>query len=150
MNILLEEIGEDEFASLLPRLKEKHYLAGEVILEEESEGTDLHLIHEGRVKLTRKTKFGNEIRIALIHPGDFFGESRLIDGRPRNSKVSAVDDCTTYVLGKADFATAYLRRAIPSPFVCFLSSPFATDRRAIISCRSSRTPEGICSPRCAS
>ncbi len=72
-------------------------------MEDESEGTEVHLILEGRVKVTRRTKFGDEFRLALLHPGDFFGEISLIDGRPRTGRVTAVDDCTTYVLGKRDF-----------------------------------------------
>lgn len=103
LNILLENLTDEQFQAVKPRLQERHYLAGEVILEDESEGSELHLIAEGRVKVTRRTRFGDEFRLALLHSGDFFGEISLIDGRPRTGKVSAIDDCTTFVLGKRDF-----------------------------------------------
>ncbi len=103
LNILLEDITEDQFDSILPHLRERHYMPGEIIMEDESEEGGVFLILEGRVKLTRRTKFGDEFRLALLHPGDFFGEISLIDGRPRTGRVTAVDDTTTYILGKRDF-----------------------------------------------
>ena len=103
LNILLEDVTDEHFDFIKHRLQERKYLAGETIMEDESEGTELYLIYEGRIKITRLSKFGDEYRIALLHSGDFFGETSLIDGRPRAGKVSAVDDCTTYTLGKQEF-----------------------------------------------
>ncbi len=103
LNILLEDITEEEFSFILPRLRERHYIPGEDVMQDEGEAAGVHLILEGRVKLTRRTRFGEELRLALLHPGDFFGEISLIDGRPSPGKVTAVDDCTTYVLSKSDF-----------------------------------------------
>ncbi len=103
LNILLEDLADSEFGYVLPRLREQHYIAGEVIRDDESDGDGIHLIVEGRVKITRRTKFGDELRLALLHPGDFFGELSLIDGRPNPGSVTAVDDCTTYILGKREF-----------------------------------------------
>ncbi len=103
LNILLEDLTDSEFARILPRLREQHYIAGEIIREDESDTEGIHLISEGRVKMTRRTKFGDELRLALLHPGDFVGELSLIDGRPNPARVTTVDDCTTYLLGKRDF-----------------------------------------------
>ena len=59
LNILLEDINEDQFDSILPHLRERHYMPGEIIMEDESEEAGVFLILEGRVKLTRRTKFGD-------------------------------------------------------------------------------------------
>ncbi len=99
----MEDLTDEQFKSVQPHLRERHYIAGEIIMEDESEGSDLHLLLEGRVKLTRRTRFGDEFRLALLHPGDFFGELSMIDGRTRAGRVTATDDCTTYVMGKTDF-----------------------------------------------
>jgi len=102
-NILLEGISDEHFDFISQRLEERKYQAGEIVMEDEGESNELHLIYDGRIKITRRTRFGDEYRIALLHAGDFFGESSLIDGRPRTGRVSAVDDCITYVLSKKDF-----------------------------------------------
>jgi serine phosphatase RsbU (regulator of sigma subunit)/CRP-like cAMP-binding protein len=103
LNILLEDIIDEHFDFIKPRLEERKYSAGETIMEDESDGSELHLIYEGRIKITRRTRFGDEYRIALLHAGDFFGETALIDGRPRAGRVTAVDNCVTYAIGKSDF-----------------------------------------------
>jgi serine phosphatase RsbU (regulator of sigma subunit)/CRP-like cAMP-binding protein len=103
LNILLEDINDEHFDFIKSRLEERKYFAGEIIMEDESDGNELHLIYEGKIKITRHTRFGDEYRIALLHAGDFFGEISLIDGRPRTGRVSAIGDCITYVLGKRDF-----------------------------------------------
>jgi phosphoserine phosphatase RsbU/P len=103
LNILLEDIIDDHFDFIKPRLEERKYSAGEIIMEDESDGNELHLIYDGRIKITRRTRFGDEYRIGLLHAGDFFGETALVDGRPRTGRVTAVDDCVTYALAKDDF-----------------------------------------------
>lgn len=103
LNILLEDLTGEEFSFILPRLREQHYIPGETIAVDDGQAQGIHLILEGRVKLTRQTRFGEEFRLALLHPGDFFGEASLIDGRPSPGKATAVDDCTTYILSKRDF-----------------------------------------------
>ena len=103
LNILLEDITEEEFSYILPRLREQHFIAGETIMHDEGESAGVHLILTGRVKLTRQTRFGDDFRLALLHPGDFFGEISIIDGRPYPGKATAMDDCTTYILSKRDF-----------------------------------------------
>jgi serine phosphatase RsbU (regulator of sigma subunit)/CRP-like cAMP-binding protein len=103
LNILLEDILDEHFEFIKPRLQERKYSAGQVIMEDKSEGRELHLIYDGRIKVTGRTGYGDEFGIALLQPGDFFGETALIDGRPRTGQVTALDDCITYALGKADF-----------------------------------------------
>jgi CRP-like cAMP-binding protein len=38
--------------------------------------------------------------------GDFFGETALITGEPRNASIVATDDVVLYSLGKQDFQSA--------------------------------------------
>lgn len=102
-NILFENITEKMFDNVRHKLTERHYTANDVILEDESEGEELFLLVEGRVKILKKSKFGEEKLLALLHPGDFFGELELVDGRPRSACVVAVDDCLTFTLHKDGF-----------------------------------------------
>ena len=102
-NVLFENIGDKDFASVEKKLLERHYRAGKVILEDGGTGEKLCLLVEGRVKIVKKTKFGDDIMLALLHHGDCFGELELIDGRPRSSSVIALEDCVTFELDKQDF-----------------------------------------------
>jgi len=102
-NILFENVDEETFESIHPKLIERRFRAKEVILEEDGVGDSLYLIVDGRVKVVKWTKYGDEILIALLHHGDCFGELELIDGRPRTSRVVAVENCITYEMRKPDF-----------------------------------------------
>ena len=102
-NILFESLTAEEFNSVKGRLAERRYHDGEVIIEDDTEGEELYLIVDGRVKIVKCTKNGEEKLIALLHAGDFFGELELIDGRARSARVVAVEECCIYAMPGADF-----------------------------------------------
>jgi sigma-B regulation protein RsbU (phosphoserine phosphatase) len=102
-NTLFENIDDDEFERVKRKLIQKHYAANDVVMEESRDVDRLFLIGEGRVKITKRTRFRDESLLALLHHGDFFGELELIDGRPRTSKVTAVEDCILFELPREDF-----------------------------------------------
>ena len=102
-NVLAETLSDEEFNRLFPALKERKYEADAVICEEDSPGDDLYLVAKGRVNITRRTKDGCDLRLAVLHPGDFFGELGLLDGRPRSARVIAAEACTVYALDRASF-----------------------------------------------
>jgi len=102
-NVLSETLSDDQFHGLRDSLVEHRFRANDVILSDDVEGEDLFLIAEGRVKIMRKTRSGEEYLLALLHAADFFGELELVDGRPRYSRVIAVEDCVVYSIRKELF-----------------------------------------------
>ncbi len=102
-NVLFETLDDGEFTSLRGELAERRYSAGEVILSSGVEGDVLFLIAEGRVRIMRTARTGEEYLLALLHEADFFGELELVDGRPRSSRVVAVEDCVVYAMGRSLF-----------------------------------------------
>jgi sigma-B regulation protein RsbU (phosphoserine phosphatase) len=102
-NILFDTISTKEFNSIKHQLIERRYREGEVIIEDETEGEELYLIADGRVKIVKYTKHGEEKLLALLHAGDFFGELELIDGRARSAKVVAMEECVIYTMRSDDF-----------------------------------------------
>jgi len=102
-NVLTETLTDDQFAAFGDKFTERHFAPGEIIMEDETEGDDLHLIVDGRVRITKAHKQGPETLLALLHTGDFFGELALIDGRPRAARVTAVDECTTFSVRREAF-----------------------------------------------
>jgi len=102
-NVLTEVLTDEQFRAIGTDLTEHTFRAGEVILEDEEEGDALYLIAGGRVRISKRDRQGRETVLALLHPGDFFGELELIDGRPRAARVTAVDECTAYSIGRGAF-----------------------------------------------
>ena len=102
-NVLLEALPDSDFEALKDSLKEKHYRAGDVIIEEGTDGSELFFLVEGRVKISKKTRDKHEYMLALLHRGDFFGELELIDSRSRSATVTALEDTILVTLEKKDF-----------------------------------------------
>lgn len=102
-NVLLETLGDEEYAAIHDRFTEHVYRPGEVIIEDEGYGDEVHFLVEGRVRILKGGGTGEEQLLALLHPGDCFGELELIAGRPRSARVVAADPCVTYTLTKTDF-----------------------------------------------
>jgi phosphoserine phosphatase RsbU/P len=102
-NVLLETLSEEEFASVRDKFTERNFRPDEVIIEDEGYGDEVHFLVDGRVRISKQVPGGEEQLLALLHPGDCFGELELIGGRPRSARVVAVDNCVTYVLHRTDF-----------------------------------------------
>ena len=102
-NVLTEVLTDEQFEAVSAGLAERRFGAGEIILEDETEGDSLYLIARGRVRITKRNRLGHETILALLHPGDFFGELALIDGRPRAAQVTAVDECVVCSIRRPAF-----------------------------------------------
>jgi CRP/FNR family cyclic AMP-dependent transcriptional regulator len=76
----------------------QRYRKSEVIFEEGGTGSEMYLIHSGKVLLSVKHKGAQEIPLVVLNPGDFFGEMALVDDSPRSTSASAVDDDTELIV----------------------------------------------------
>ena len=81
----------------LPRFRQR-YRRSEVIFEEGSTGSEMYLIHSGRVLLSVRRNESEQTRLIVLNPGDFFGEMALVDDSPRSTSASAVDDDTELIV----------------------------------------------------
>jgi CRP/FNR family cyclic AMP-dependent transcriptional regulator len=52
----------------------------------------VYLVKRGAVKISRETEEGKDVTVALLGPGDMFGEETLFDARPRTTVAVIVED----------------------------------------------------------
>lgn len=79
-----------------------NYRKGQVIYSQGEPGRCVLYLQEGGVKLTITSSNGKEAIIALLYPGDFFGEG-CIAGQPlRTATASAVEPATALMIGKQE------------------------------------------------
>jgi CRP-like cAMP-binding protein len=81
----------------LPR---KEFAAGSLIVKEGDKGNEAYMIVAGRCRAFR-TVNGVEETLAVMEPGDAFGEMALILFEPRAASVVALDPVTVLVLDQA-------------------------------------------------
>jgi CRP/FNR family cyclic AMP-dependent transcriptional regulator len=71
----------------------REFKKSDVIFEENTHGNEMYVIHSGKVKLTTSTP-GNEIALAELGPGEFFGEMTLCDSAPRTATATVAEENT--------------------------------------------------------
>ncbi len=78
---------------------------GEILFHEGDPGDRLYVIVDGKVKLGRASGDGRENLLAVLGPGEMFGELSLFDPGPRNATATAVADTTLIGLGSDDLGS---------------------------------------------
>jgi CRP-like cAMP-binding protein len=85
-------------------LLRKHYLKkGEVLFRKGDEGTALYMILSGKLKISRQSRDGDEVILAVLGGGDFCGEMALLDGFPRSADAAALEETQLFGLNRKDF-----------------------------------------------
>jgi CRP-like cAMP-binding protein len=72
---------------------------GEVLFNEGDDGNQLYVVTEGKVKLGRTSPDGRENLLAILGPGQMFGELSFFDPGPRSATATAVTDVELMSLG---------------------------------------------------
>lgn len=108
---LFADLDEVELERLAGAARRRRAERGEFILRAGESVDFLYILLSGRAKVTNSDEDGREIILALLGPGEFFGEMGLIDENPRSADVVAQEACELLVLGAADFQRCWREHA---------------------------------------
>lgn len=100
---LLAGMDNDELAKLNYDLQRRSFAAGETIFFQDDPGHAVFIIESGRVRIYVHGEDGQEMSVAIYHPGDLFGEMSLIDRRPRSATATAMEEAMLLALSADDF-----------------------------------------------
>jgi len=103
---LFAQLGPDELQRVAAMARERPYPRNSVIVFEDDPGDALFVVAAGQVKVVLVGEDGREVILAVLGPGDFFGELSLIDDEPRSAHVIAMDEARLLVLRREDFQQA--------------------------------------------
>jgi len=98
-----ESIGPQERARLLGRYG-RRFVAGEAIFREGSLAREAFLLQEGRVRLLKHVAMA-ERSLAVVKPGDLFGEGALLDGTTYGSTAVAMTEGVVLALDRGTLRT---------------------------------------------
>jgi CRP/FNR family cyclic AMP-dependent transcriptional regulator len=116
---LFATLDQDAAASLRASMNEIELARGEVLFQEGDPGDSLYVVLRGKIKLGRTSADGRENLVAVLGPGEMFGELSLFDPGPRSAGATALvdstllglssDELTPWLAGRPDVARALLR-----------------------------------------
>ena len=67
-----------------------------------SPGSSMMAVLGGQVRISISSPDGKELLLAILHPGEVFGEIALLDGKERSADAHAMAACTLAVLERRD------------------------------------------------
>ena len=97
------DLNENDLGHIANKMVAKHFENGNYIFLEDSDGEQCFFVLEGSVKVTRLSKDGREVILAMLNEGDFFGEMSLLDGESRSANVIALEKTKVLTLDRNDF-----------------------------------------------
>ncbi|MHB8452104.1 MAG: Crp/Fnr family transcriptional regulator [Mycobacteriales bacterium] len=105
---LFTDLQPAERSALAGRLVERAAARGELIFSEGDQGDTVYLILTGKIKIIRTALDGRENLLAVLGPGEVFGELSLFDPGPRTASARALEDTALAALSHANL-DAWLR-----------------------------------------
>ena len=133
---LFRDLAANDIDMLTNRMQQRRLQPGAAIVRSGEPGDSMFVVSEGLVSV-RIRGAEDEVDVARLAPGDFFGEMSVLTGEPRSASVVTVTDTVVYEIGKADVA-ALLDR---NPGAAEVLSEAAAVRRVMSSAAAARSPE---------
>jgi CRP/FNR family transcriptional regulator, cyclic AMP receptor protein len=115
---LFTAADDDAIESLVRVLRVRRFRRAETIFHQGDPGDALFVVASGSVKVVLPSDEGAEPAIvAILGPGEFFGELAILDGAPHSATIVAVEPTETLVLHRDAFLSLIdtdpeLRRAL--------------------------------------
>lgn len=98
------KLPTENIQTILMRLDEKAYKAGETVIKQGDSDPWYYIIKKGKCAVSRRpAPKAEEVRLALLGPGDGFGEEALITQGKRNATVTMKENGVLMRLSKSDF-----------------------------------------------
>lgn len=96
----LDDAATRELRSLL---KVRHAKSGTVLFRAGDSGDAMYLIESGRVRISVKDEDKEDVTLAELAGGDFFGEMSIIDGKQRSADARVTEEARLAVLPRDKF-----------------------------------------------
>lgn len=103
----LADFRDEDLALLAGVLRERQFVAGDLVVNEGEIGSDLFLLLAGEVAVLRTGARSEQKQVAVIGAGEIFGEMSFLDRKPRTASVRAVKTSRVLVLTRDRFESLY-------------------------------------------
>lgn len=80
----------------------KEFPKGAVLCHEGEPGKEMFVIQSGRVTISKRVRDVEKV-LAILGPGEFFGEMAIISNKPRNATATVHDDARLLVIDPKTF-----------------------------------------------
>ncbi len=97
---LFSDLSKNAFITLTERMDLHQAEAGEILIAEGEYAASMYIVIQGKVKVVRELEGGQELKLAELSDGSFFGEMALLSDAPRTASVIAVEDTMLFEISR--------------------------------------------------
>lgn len=109
---LFRDLTPEQREELSRSLTQQNFPAGQPIFWVSDPGTSFYIVRSGRVALSAPDDTGQDLTLAELGPGQFFGELSLLDGGRRTATARAITDSTLLSLDRTEFNQFLLKHPV--------------------------------------
>jgi hypothetical protein len=100
---LFSNLNEETIDDMAKRFKTEEARLGTVIVKEGGDRHKFFIIAQGQVEILSKGSHGEDLRIALLSDGEYFGEEDLVSKKPADITVRTITPSVFFTLTNRDF-----------------------------------------------
>jgi len=102
-------LSADERAAVVALARIRTFNAGETIFSIGSPGDQMMALLSGAIRISVTSSDGKELLLAIIQPGEVFGELAILDNKERSADAVAETACTVAMLDRRDILSFFER-----------------------------------------
>ncbi|HEX7704217.1 MAG TPA: cyclic nucleotide-binding domain-containing protein, partial [Kofleriaceae bacterium] len=104
---MFEELGAEDRAALASTLIERHFHAGDMVMNLGDAGTSMFIVASGHINIHLPGEASRRVSLKDIAVGEYLGELALFDDKPRSASAVATTDAVLLELER-DTLSQYL------------------------------------------
>ena len=105
----IRRLSAGERTTLLARARVREYSAHDTIFLMDSPGDSMVAVLSGTIRISVPSAGGKELLLAVIQPGEVFGELAVLDGKERSADAVAETACTVAILDRREILSFFER-----------------------------------------
>ncbi|MFB1483016.1 cyclic nucleotide-binding domain-containing protein [Corallococcus sp. RDP092CA] len=98
---LFEGLTQGQLAKVARIARSRSHAAGDFLFREGDTGQEMFILTNGKVRISKSVPGIGEEALAILEPGQYFGEMAVIEDSPRSADAIAHSDCTVWVIERA-------------------------------------------------
>ena len=107
---LFQAFGPDDMARIVGAAGARRLQRGDAVFEEGDPADRMFVVRSGRVAISKRSPEAKESIVALMEPGDLFGEMSLFDGEQRSTGARALEPSELVVVPFAPLTEVFGER----------------------------------------
>src|SRR5262249_7726314 len=106
---LFDDLSAEKRAAVVAFARIRTFKAGKTVFDIGSPGDQMMALLDGTIRISVPSSDGKELLLAMIQPGEVFGELAILDGKARSADAVAETACTVAILDRRDILSFFER-----------------------------------------